>query len=540
MSRTNLDFLFQVTAPLGERTSLNAARLDGPGFGDHLSQASTATLGTPGRASDPPSAGTSPPHKSNESSNEAPRNETSSEAKSAAGDRNDRNRDESQDVVETDNVQASAPSGSSATGSIEAGDSDTDLDHDEAHSDEAVVAVAETVNNGVVAASPRPGESIVTENAATSAVTGSTADIASTSMSASEAESKNVPGTPLANDALSDNASKTSAEVVKAPTVSTEPIDETTKSKATKKLRPATPKTTTEKGQPSTSDEQLAGQLGDLEINGDATASHDATNAETETANAGPVSNESAQPERNGDSQDSDTNAGASARQRSDTTALAHKISTAAVVGAATQPESNVSREANDGASRAGKSAAAKVDSVGHGANRLHANAGTSKHSGRTSVADEMPRVDPARFVGRVAKAFHTAQERGGTLQIRLSPPELGAMRLELTVKDGVMTAALETETTSARRVLLEHLPALRDRLAEHNIRVEQFDVEVRREGANGQSDSRATQDQQHSPQGQSEQRRRPATQTSPAENARQARPSSSARASNTGINLVA
>ena len=94
--------------------------------------------------------------------------------------------------------------------------------------------------------------------------------------------------------------------------------------------------------------------------------------------------------------------------------------------------------------------------------------------------ADATPQVDPARFVSRVAKAFQTANERGGTLQLRLSPPELGSLKIQLNVKDGVMSASLETDNANARRVLLDHLPALRDRLAEQNIRVDRFDVDVR------------------------------------------------------------
>jgi flagellar hook-length control protein FliK len=87
-----------------------------------------------------------------------------------------------------------------------------------------------------------------------------------------------------------------------------------------------------------------------------------------------------------------------------------------------------------------------------------------------------------------VAKAFQMAQERDGKLHLRLSPPELGSLRLELSVKEGVMTATLEAETTAARKVLLDHLPALRDRLAEQNIRIERFDVDVRRDDG-GQAD---------------------------------------------------
>jgi flagellar hook-length control protein FliK len=130
------------------------------------------------------------------------------------------------------------------------------------------------------------------------------------------------------------------------------------------------------------------------------------------------------------------------------------------------------------------------------------AGAGIGRESGATA-ADNLPQVDTTRFVGRVAKAFQTAQERGGSLQIRLSPPELGALRLELTVKDGVMSASLQTENSSARRLLLDHLPTLRDRLAEQNIRVDRFDVDVRRDASDSQADARGSQHQQfqHQPE---------------------------------------
>jgi flagellar hook-length control protein FliK len=112
-------------------------------------------------------------------------------------------------------------------------------------------------------------------------------------------------------------------------------------------------------------------------------------------------------------------------------------------------------------------------------------------------------------------------------------------MRLELAVKDGVMTAALETETAAARRVLLEHLPALRDRLAEQNIRIERFDVDVRREGSGGQADPRAPQDRQPQQQGHPE-RRQPAMQQRESAAPRSFTPIALPLTNNPGINLVA
>jgi flagellar hook-length control protein FliK len=114
--------------------------------------------------------------------------------------------------------------------------------------------------------------------------------------------------------------------------------------------------------------------------------------------------------------------------------------------------------------------------------------AGVAASKPDPSGAPDLDRVETARFVGRVSRAFQFAQERGGTLRLRLSPPELGSLRIELTVNDGVLSANLEAETPAARRLLLDHLPALRDRLAEQSIRVERFDVDVRREGNEGQN----------------------------------------------------
>ena len=102
--------------------------------------------------------------------------------------------------------------------------------------------------------------------------------------------------------------------------------------------------------------------------------------------------------------------------------------------------------------------------------------------------------MDHNRFVGRVSSALRLAQQRDGQMQLRLSPPELGSLRLEIAVKQGVLTATMETETAAARHVLLENLPALRERLAGQEIRIERFDVDLRHESGD-QSQNRAAQE---------------------------------------------
>jgi flagellar hook-length control protein FliK len=88
--------------------------------------------------------------------------------------------------------------------------------------------------------------------------------------------------------------------------------------------------------------------------------------------------------------------------------------------------------------------------------------------------------ADRVRFVQRVARAMHTAVDRGGEVRLRLSPPELGHLTLDLVVRDGVMSARLEAETQSARSLLVDNLPALRERLADQNVRIDRFDVNLR------------------------------------------------------------
>jgi flagellar hook-length control protein FliK len=108
--------------------------------------------------------------------------------------------------------------------------------------------------------------------------------------------------------------------------------------------------------------------------------------------------------------------------------------------------------------------------------------AARAMRSGESDSTSNSPAIDKNRFVQRVEGALRAAQQRDGRIQVRLSPPELGNLRIELTVQNGVMHAKVEAETPAARNALLDNLPALRDRLAQQDIRVEKFEVDLRRD----------------------------------------------------------
>lgn len=110
--------------------------------------------------------------------------------------------------------------------------------------------------------------------------------------------------------------------------------------------------------------------------------------------------------------------------------------------------------------------------------------------------------ADQARFVARVAKAFQTAQSRGGELQLRLSPAELGSLKLEIKLKDGVLNARVEAENPTAKSLLVENLPVLKERLAEQGIVVEKFDVELMDRQSQGQSDPSGQRERRPAPRG--------------------------------------
>jgi len=97
----------------------------------------------------------------------------------------------------------------------------------------------------------------------------------------------------------------------------------------------------------------------------------------------------------------------------------------------------------------------------------------------RTGRTTPLNAAEQGRFVNRVVKALEAAQLRGGEIRLRLHPPELGALRLEVRVEAGALHARLEAETPQARNLLIENLATLRERLAEQNVRVEQFDVDL-------------------------------------------------------------
>jgi flagellar hook-length control protein FliK len=98
----------------------------------------------------------------------------------------------------------------------------------------------------------------------------------------------------------------------------------------------------------------------------------------------------------------------------------------------------------------------------------------------------------------------------GGTMQIRLDPPELGAMQVRVGMRDGVLTASFQTANDDATRLLSHSLHQLRTSLESQGVSVERLHVEqVPREKLAGDMSEDGQQQQPRDQSSQQEQQRR-------------------------------
>ncbi|WDI43040.1 flagellar hook-length control protein FliK [Bremerella sp. P1] len=151
----------------------------------------------------------------------------------------------------------------------------------------------------------------------------------------------------------------------------------------------------------------------------------------------------------------------------------------AAVAKASEALAAAASGSAVPASSSAGSSASNNTTGVNNLASLLQR--GFQRGTLQKSEGSQAPKLDPKqqiRLINRVARAVETTPP-GQSIKIRLNPSELGQLKVEIKIENGNMTAKIEAENAATRQVLLENLPQLRERLAESNINVQQFEVEL-------------------------------------------------------------
>ena len=99
----------------------------------------------------------------------------------------------------------------------------------------------------------------------------------------------------------------------------------------------------------------------------------------------------------------------------------------------------------------------------------------------------------------------------GGTMTLRLDPPELGAMHVRVEVRDGLMTASFETSNDQATKLLSHSLDQLKSSLEAQGVTVERLHVtqSSRPQSSSSQNGRQEPSEQRQDPASQQEQQRR-------------------------------
>ncbi len=97
-----------------------------------------------------------------------------------------------------------------------------------------------------------------------------------------------------------------------------------------------------------------------------------------------------------------------------------------------------------------------------------------------TATGEAALRPDPAAYIERVVRAARLTQGREQTrIRIMMTPPRLGSLRVDLSVRDRVLTGNLRVESAEAKQLVQSHMDDLREALLKQGLQVGEFQVTV-------------------------------------------------------------
>jgi flagellar hook-length control protein FliK len=114
-------------------------------------------------------------------------------------------------------------------------------------------------------------------------------------------------------------------------------------------------------------------------------------------------------------------------------------------------------------------------------ASRTAERSAPNKNSESAERGDSARRADFARLV-RSLKV--QAGAKSSSAVIRLDPPELGRVRINVRMEENALSVRVEAATAKGRELLQSRIRELVDSLAEHNIRVDRLEVVAAEDGS--------------------------------------------------------
>lgn len=149
--------------------------------------------------------------------------------------------------------------------------------------------------------------------------------------------------------------------------------------------------------------------------------------------------------------------------------------SAAVPVAAAGQPHSAAALEIQTTATASNTQAGA---AAGGSATHAGSTAAISLPAGADALQNAQGQDDTDPNVARIAQGIRAAVNlKGGAVTIRLNPHEMGHVRIEMEIKNGNISAQLQTEHASVRDLLNHQLGKLRETLQARGLHVERLEV---------------------------------------------------------------
>ncbi len=119
-------------------------------------------------------------------------------------------------------------------------------------------------------------------------------------------------------------------------------------------------------------------------------------------------------------------------------------------------------------------------------------------------LSGETVRLDRPEAIEQIARVVRThANGRTSSMTLRLDPPELGQLRVDVRMQDQTLVVRFQAQTQAAHDLLQDRISELRHALDQHGIRLDRAEIEIRPPTTPNQHGRPADDQQQHPlPQG--------------------------------------
>ncbi len=174
-----------------------------------------------------------------------------------------------------------------------------------------------------------------------------------------------------------------------------------------------------------------------------------------------------------------------------------------AAIARAAQVETAIRLESATGQSASSGDAAARPGMVSlQGGAAISGNGVNNGGESPTQLPTPNSPVDDERFSSRIVRGLTAmVNQRGGSMTMRLDPPELGQLRVQMTITRGVVTAQFTATTPQAHALLEKNMATLRVALENQGLTVERLNVSSSQSGSSQQqamNDQTSERNQQH------------------------------------------